>query len=86
MFSDKVIDDANAEKIRRMISMTKVGMLFEEEAARRERTAAAESRAEGRAEGVLEKAKTVYENCIARGLSKEDAVAISEYDPDAENG
>ena len=36
-----------------------------------------EGREEGRAEGMLEKAKQVYRNCLARGMSEEDAMAIS---------
>lgn len=43
----------------------------------------AEGRAEGRTEGEikgrLEQAKQVYDNCIARGMSAEDANALSGY-------
>ncbi len=38
-------------------------------------------REEGHAEGVLEKAKEVFENLIAAGMSKEQAVSISGYKP-----
>lgn len=34
--------------------------------------------AEGKAEGALEKGLRVYQNCIDRGMSKEDALAIAE--------
>ena len=42
-----------------------------------------EGRMEGRIEGIAEKALQVYNNCIDRGMSKEDAVAISGYNPKA---
>ena len=46
------------------------------------KTAWREGRAEGLKEGhdaaILEKSIQVYKNCIARGMSKEDALAISE--------
>ena len=37
----------------------------------------AEGKAEGKAEGIKEKTLQVYNNCIKRGMSKEEAIAIS---------
>ena len=41
-----------------------------------------EGKAEGKAEGILEKGLQVFKNCIARGMSKEDALAIAEITED----
>lgn len=41
-----------------------------------------EGLAEGLAKGEAQKALQVYKNCIARGMSKEDAIAISEIKED----
>ncbi len=37
-----------------------------------------QGRLEGLQEGELYKARRVYQNCISRGMSEEDALAISE--------
>lgn len=37
----------------------------------------AEGKVEGKAEGIFENAEQVYKNCISRGMSEEDALAIS---------
>ena len=37
---------------------------------------------EGKLEGKLENGLQVYKNCIARGMSKEDALAIAEITED----
>lgn len=37
-----------------------------------------EGKLEGKLEGILENSIQVYKNCLARGMSKEDALAISE--------
>lgn len=44
-----------------------------------------QGRLEGLQEGELYKARRVYQNCISRGMSEEDALAISEL-REAEEG
>ena len=59
--------------------MTGVARLFEEEKMEAVRKAALEGEARGEAIGEAKHVLTVYQNCLSRGMSEDDARAISGY-------
>ena len=54
------------------------GEILEYEAKTIYRSGLKKGKLEGKLEGELKKAIQVYKNCLNRGMSKEDALAISE--------
>lgn len=76
MFTDKVIDIETVNKIRRVIEMTKIAQIFEEE-----KIAYGEKMAKEAAEKATEKAteettKTIVENLLKDGMFPEKIVQI----------
>ncbi len=79
VFSDKVIDDETKKQVKGWLEMTGIARLFEEEKMEAVRKAALEGEARGEAIGEAKHVLTVYQNCLSRGMSEDDARAISGY-------
>ena len=67
------------KQVKEWLEMTGVARLFEEEKMEAVRKAALEGEARGEAIGEAKHVLTVYQNCLSRGMSEDDARAISGY-------